>query len=75
MPAWRLILFLTPCVRKLEIHYDMCESADVPGIRHVLDDIVEVGHHKVLGIVLAGFEERALVTRTISLSEHVCLAT
>ncbi|KAH7713242.1 hypothetical protein AAVH_19409 [Aphelenchoides avenae] len=41
MPAWRLILFLTPCVRKLEIHYDMCESADVPGIRHVLDDIVE----------------------------------
>ncbi|KAH7702974.1 hypothetical protein AAVH_29866 [Aphelenchoides avenae] len=41
MPAWRLIIFLTPCVRKLAIHYEIYESADASGLRHVVDDIVE----------------------------------
>ncbi|KAH7701478.1 hypothetical protein AAVH_31387 [Aphelenchoides avenae] len=41
VPAWRLILFLTPCIRKLGIHYQIYESAAASGLRYVVDGIIE----------------------------------
>ncbi|KAH7704768.1 hypothetical protein AAVH_28037 [Aphelenchoides avenae] len=41
VPAWKQILFLTPCVRKLGIHYAINESAQASGLRYVADDIIK----------------------------------
>lgn len=42
VPAWRQILFVAPCIRKLDISYEIHESADSSGLRYVVDDMVEV---------------------------------
>ncbi|KAH7713239.1 hypothetical protein AAVH_19406 [Aphelenchoides avenae] len=40
MPVWKMILFISPCIRKLEMHY-INESSDASGLRYVVGDIIE----------------------------------
>ncbi|KAH7693098.1 hypothetical protein AAVH_39872, partial [Aphelenchoides avenae] len=41
VPVWKMVLFISPCIRKLEIHYVLNESSDASWLRYVVDDIIE----------------------------------